>query len=168
MGSHGVDHRVWLLRLGAAKPGVLLGRVTALVLGAALLVNALVLAVERLPHIRRVSVSSAAAHELAGVLGETPRNAEVISSFGVMGRFSARRYIYPLIRVDQSFPVFTRDVVFVFAPAQGNNGGVAPSAVTADIVAIEHSLHARLLANSSGVIALRWAPPAGVDSVQLP
>ncbi|MGH9070520.1 MAG: hypothetical protein ACRDX8_04990 [Acidimicrobiales bacterium] len=73
-------------------------------------------------------------------------------------------YVYPhgvtLVRA----PV----VVFVLAPSQGNTAGVPQGEVAEDVKYIESALGGQVMTDHAGVTALRWTPPTGVTSVQLP
>lgn len=149
------------------------GRVIALLLAGVLVVNAVLFSVHRLPHIAIFSVAPSAATELSSVLERTPSNAEVISSFGVSGRFGGRRFIYVFSAANSgivgapphpTLPVSARTVVFVITPYEGNE----PVNVIPAIPYIRDQLHTQLLTERAGVYAYLWHPPAGVTTVTLP
>ncbi len=66
------------------------------------------------------SVSAAAAQQLAVVRRLTPSGSEVAVPFGVIGRFSGRRYAYLIHDLPWKLPVATRVVEVIFAPHAGN------------------------------------------------
>jgi hypothetical protein len=149
------------------------GRLIALFLAGVLVVNALFFSIHRLPHISIFSVTPSAAKELGSVLERTPSDAEVISSFGVSGRFGGRRFIYVFSAANSgivgapphpTLPVSARTVVFVITPYQGNE----PVNVIPAIPYIRDQLHTQVLTERAGVYAYLWHPPAGVRTVTLP
>jgi hypothetical protein len=157
-------------------------RFIALMLAVGLVVNAVTFSLERLPHIPCANdacsvalpaVTPAAASKLSSVLQKTPRDAEVISSFGVAGRFAGRPAIYLLGFANSglvgspphpTLPVSTKTVVFVFAPYQG----IEPVNVVPAIAYVRDQLHAQVLAEGAGVYGFLWQPLPGVKTVTLP
>jgi hypothetical protein len=111
-------------------------------------------------------VSSTQASLLNRVLTETPENAEVIASWGVMGRFSDREVIFPLFQDETSFTVNRPTVAFVLAPLAGIEA-MKVTEVMAAIRYIRHSLHARTLMTRDGIYAFLWKPPKDVSMVNL-
>jgi uncharacterized membrane protein len=100
-------------------------------------------------------VSDQAASQLAAVRAVIPGDAEIASDFGVLGRFSGRRYVYLVAMFPQTLPVRAAQVVVIFAPYAGNQplslGGIthAESWLVGD-------LHARVLYDGSQVQAYEW------------
>ena len=92
-----------------------------MVWGLALLLGATALVQDErlLVHLRQTwwNIPPPAAVALATGLADAPASSEVISSNGVIGRFSQRRYLYPLQLSPQTIPVKTSHVVFVTATA---------------------------------------------------
>jgi hypothetical protein len=121
-----------------------------------------------LVHLRQTwwTVSPAAAVALHTGLDHAPAAEEVISSNGVVGRFSQRRYVYPLQLSPQTIPVKTSDVVLVIATS-GNEALTRPQ-VAADLRFAVAGLHARRLSHSPGVSTFRWQVPPGQSSVTFP
>ena len=101
------------------------------------------------------------------MLALTPADAEVISTISIMGRFCSRPYCY-WFYPNGSFPVRSREVVFVFDPAAENQ---IPDAKAADdiraIAFVRYRLHAHTLVNASGITSLVWQPPAGTTRINV-
>jgi hypothetical protein len=112
-------------------------------------------------------VNVPASQSLSHVLNATPRNAEVIASQGVVGRFGGRQYVYAVMLNAQWFPVQTGEVEFVLTPSQGIETA-SVSALQADVTYVETRLHASLVADDNGVYAFLWRPSARTRYVILP
>ncbi len=111
-------------------------------------------------------VSASQASVLGQVLKDTPQNAEVISSGGVMGRFSGRDVIYSLTDSHSTFGVSRSTVVFVFSPKAGiENFEVART--EAAIRYVGSTLHTEPLVNRDGIYAFVWHPQPKVHSIDL-
>jgi uncharacterized membrane protein len=112
-------------------------------------------------------VSTAQATTLAQADSEIPHSAEVIASYGVMGRFAERKYILTLAAAPQPFEVRAATVYFVITPTLGDEPLDRLDA-DADIRFIHTHLVAHVLTDAHGVTVLEWNPPAGVKTVVLP
>lgn len=123
------------------------------------------LMVHRLPQ-DWLLVNSTQATTLARATTVIPEDAEVIASYGIMGRFSEHQYILTLAAAPQQFTIYTRDVVFVIAPDLGVLT-FNPRDARADIEYISTDLHAKTLVNANGVTVLQWHAPAGTNSLWL-
>jgi uncharacterized membrane protein len=143
-------------------------RTGAVVLGAAMLAQSLVLASVKGPEIEPYwfKVSAPQASVLGRVLNDTPPDAEVISSWGVMGRFSNRQWIYPLYQGVEADPVRERTVVFVLTNA--GNEDDTPATVAAIDYYLTDKLKAQVIADAYGVEAFEWHDPRGTTQVYLP
>jgi len=121
-----------------------------------------------LVHLRKTwwTVTPAGATALQTGLDHAPASAEVIASNGVMGRFSQRRYVYPLQLSPQTVAVKTPDVVLVIATA--GNEALTQAQVAADLRFVRHRLHAIGISQGQGVATFRWHAPAGQSSVTFP
>jgi uncharacterized membrane protein len=121
-----------------------------------------------LVHIRQtwwtVTPSGAAALHIA--LDHAPTAHEVIASNGVVGRFSQRRYVYPLQLSPQTVPVKTSEVVLVIATA-GNEALTRAQAV-ADVRFVRTQLHAQTISQGTGVNTFLWDVPSGQKSLTFP
>jgi hypothetical protein len=150
--------------------GSTLTRRVAVDIGVAWAVLLLTFATLGLPSVPRawLAVDPPAASVLARVDTVIPAGAEVIASQGVMGRFALRDSAYPLQYADQRFPVDRRLVVFVLAPKQGIDDALPHQGEVAAVSFVRNRLHARVLAQRSGVDAFAWAVPAGTRRVTLP
>jgi hypothetical protein len=110
-------------------------------------------------------ISAAQSNQIRKVLALTPSNAEVISTISIMGRFCSRPYCY-WFYPKGSFPVQSRDVVFVFDPsAETQTPNINAAADTAAIAFVRSHLGAHTLVDANGVTAFEWRPPAGTTGV---
>jgi hypothetical protein len=91
---------------------------------------------------------------------------EVISSNGVIGRFSQRRYAYPLQLSPQTIPVKASDVVLVIATA--GNEALTHAQVAADLRFARNRLHAQPISSGKGVDTFLWRVPPGQKTVAFP
>jgi hypothetical protein len=112
-------------------------------------------------------IDSAAAQELARARQLIPKNAEVIVSQGVVGRFASHDSVYAFPGTDTDLkPVNTADVYFVIVPYQG-----------VEVAQVEQSLnllgllagpmHATLMLRGGGVWVFHWQPAADLHNVDL-
>lgn len=158
-----VSFLTWVVRRGRW------GRRLVWCFGAVALVQILVtshLWISRIPS-TFLQVNAATAHDLSTVLDRTPPDAEVIASQGVIGRFGARRSLYPYLNEfadGQTIPIDGRDVVFVFVPHQGIEAAT-PAQTAAAVDVVRNRLHATPILSTPNVTAFRWSPPPGVTSV---
>jgi hypothetical protein len=143
-------------------------RAAALALGAGVLVQSVVLAGIKIPQQFDyfLSVSAPQAAALNRGLAETPAQAEVIATWGVMGRFSDRQWDYPLYAGVEADPVKAQTVVFVLTEAGLEDD--PPATVAAIATYAETSLHAKVLVDASGVTVLEWHAPHGATQVSIP
>jgi uncharacterized membrane protein len=143
-------------------------RIGVCVLGAGMLAQSLALGSVKIPETFDyfLTINGAQAAALNRGLQATPSNAEVISSWGVMGRFSDREWDYPLYLGVEAEPVKARTVVFVLT-----NAGLeydTPQTVAAIAQFVEYHLSARVLVDSDGVTVLEWHAPASTTQVPIP
>jgi Predicted membrane protein (DUF2079) len=143
-------------------------RVLALLLGAGMLVQSVVFAAVKIPetyaYFFQVSPSQAAV--LSRGLAATPPDAEVIASWGVMGRFSNRQWDYPLYQGVEADPVRAQTVIFVLTTAGLEDD--PPATVTAITTYVRTGLRATTIADSDGVAIFEWHPPGGTTQVSIP
>ncbi len=127
--------------------------------------QSIALAVTQLPGIPSYwyRVSPVQATVLGEVLDETPENAQVIASNGVMGRFSDRDAIFSL---SAQIRVLRPTVIFVFAPHAGIET-FGTSRTEAAIGYVGTTLHAKPLVNRNGIYAFLWHPQPNVYSIDL-
>ncbi len=114
-----------------------------------------------------LAVSSPAAQVLTRARSQIPDNAEVISSLGVIGRFSERRWVYSMLYNGGTFPVRTDPVFFVIAASQGIELQSSANA-RASIGYLADDLHAHLMLHDHGIWIFRWQPPEGTSKVSFP
>ena len=143
-------------------------RRSAVVLGVAMLAQSLVLASFKLPEVFPyfLQVSGPEAAALARGLAATPSDAEVIASWGVMGRFSERSWDEPLYGGVEAEPIFTSTVVFVLT-----NAGLEddpPEVVAAISRYVRDDLKAKVLVDSDGIDVFEWHAPPGTSQVSIP
>ncbi|MGO9341812.1 MAG: DUF2079 domain-containing protein [Acidimicrobiales bacterium] len=122
--------------------------------------------IRRIPHERfLVSADQASALQQATTL--IPTDAEVIASYGIVGRFSEHKFIWELVGAGQRFEVNASSIYFVITPTAGWETIRAPDA-TADVQYLQKDLHARTLVDSAGVWLLEWHPPHNTTTFVLP
>jgi len=121
-----------------------------------------------LVHLRQTwwTVSPWASAALLTALDHAPSSTEVIASNGVIGRFSQRRYVYPLQFSPQTVPVKASSVILVVATA--GNEALTRSQVETDIRFVSHDLHARRVSQGEGVSAFEWHARPGQRIVTFP
>jgi hypothetical protein len=121
-----------------------------------------------LVHLRQTwwTVTPSGATALATALDHAPPTAEVIASNGVIGRFSQRRYAYPLQLAPQTVPVKAPEVVLVIATA--GNEALSRTETAADIRFARARLHAQPISHGAGVTTYRWLAPPGQTSITFP
>jgi len=112
------------------------------------------------------TVTPSGAVALHSALEQAPPSVEVISSNGVVGRFSQRRYVYPLQLSPQTVPVKTSAVVLVIATA--GNEALTHAQVATDLRFARTQLHTRLISSGDGVDTFRWDVPPGRRSLTFP
>ena len=112
-------------------------------------------------------VDAPAAATLRTALPLVPADDQVVASQGVIGRFAQRTWVYPLLAAPQAFPVHTRRVAFVVAPAQGIEP-IPPVLARSDVTTLVHTLGARVVAEGNGVTVLEWTAPPGARVIVLP
>lgn len=138
----------------------------ACVAGVAVLVSSLSFDIGR--HEFGVFPSSVeAGSELRAVRGRVPAGAEVISSFGVMGRFAGRRSVHTFISGGNTVPIDEPVVVVVLAPVIGNEP-TPPQVVDGLRALIVQRYHARPIWLGAYVSAYEWRPTPQQRSIQIP
>ncbi len=126
------------IRVSSARRGPLIACAVAAVATALSLGQGATM-ISRIPH-DWLLVSAPEASTLRQALAVIPQDAEVVASYGVMGRFAEREYIFALANVPQTFPVHARTVFFVITPSLGNEALDSRDAV-ADIGFVHSNLH---------------------------
>jgi hypothetical protein len=147
------------------------GTLVALVAGLALLANGAVNAIERLPDAPKANataafVSASEAGVLRHVLAQTRRDAEVVASVPIVGRFAQRTYVYQYLGPAQQIPIHAADVVVILDIRHTLQIATAAQATAAFTYLVAQ--HAQVLVNSDDVLAVEWHPPEGTKNVQLP
>jgi hypothetical protein len=112
----------------------------------------------------RISTSEAAT--LADLQARIPASAEVIASQGVVGRFSARTYVYRLFGVGVRIPL-NADTWFIITPTSGIET-FTPATSMALIGELAGPLHAKLVTHANGVWAFHLTPPPGMTAIAIP
>jgi hypothetical protein len=112
-------------------------------------------------------VLAATATELGEVLNTTQPATEVVASFGIVGRFSSRPWVYAISRANYPVPIKERLIEFIFAPEAGNLE--LPSADTIAAEAwVAGRLRAKLTSHSAGVDVYTWVPGKARGTIVLP
>ena len=113
-------------------------------------------------------VGAPQAAQLRRALAVIPPQAQVIASYGIIGRFASRPAVYDF-SPNATYPVGGRPVVFVFVP---QNDPTIPASQDSDyasaIAYLGDHLHARTLIDADGVSVLEWQPPTGTKAVAIP
>jgi len=145
-------------------------RRTAIVWGLACLLalTAVVQDARLLVHLRQTwwTVTPSGAAALLSALDRASPSTEVIASNGVIGRFSQRRYVYPLQLSPQTVPVKASKVLLVIATA--GNEALTRVQVGADLRFAGVDLHARRISVGQGVSTFLWSVPPGRTSLTFP
>jgi hypothetical protein len=147
-----------------------LRRTVAAVIGVVVLAQVAGLAAVLLPRTSSnwVRISSAQADALGSVLAATPQDAQVISSDGVLGRFSDREQVEPIPWWGgTAYPIRSREVVFVVVPVAGIES-IPPASELKALAYVRDVLHARPIHTGNGVYAFRWFPGPDVHSLKIP
>jgi len=161
---------VAILSHGTARRHRRVRRSIAAVIGVLVLAQVVGLGVVMLPRTSSnwVRISAAQADILASVLADTPSNAQVIVSDGVMGRFSGRESVEPIPWWGGSaYPINRPEVIFVVVPNAGIES-LPPAAEFAAMHYVRDVLHARPMRSPHGVYAFKWHPGPTVHSLVLP
>lgn len=106
----------------------------------------------------RDAMPAEAQTQLAQVLALTAPSAEVVSTYGVVGRFSSRRWVFTLIDPGASIPVRASQIEFVLAPSLGVNQFPKVFDKATQTFVTAH-LQARQIYAGSLVRAYLWRPP---------
>jgi hypothetical protein len=146
-------------------------RATAIAVAVAVLATVLSLGqgatmIQRIPR-DWLLVDTAQARALDQATAIIPPDAEVICSYGILGRFAERKYLLALAAAPQTFRVSARTVFFVITPFLGYEE-LNPADATADIEFVHTRLRAHLLIDEKGVAVLEWTPPSGTRTVVMP
>lgn len=148
-----------LARAGTGTRAVVQGVVLACVLGVALAV-----VIWRPAAQAPFAQPAGAAAPLRAVDHALRPDDEVVTGFGMPGRFAGRQHIYMLL-APGALPVDSRRVVFVFSPTIGNMP--TPEEQTKAAAAVR-GLGARPIVETPDVQAYVWTPPPGTTHVDLP
>jgi hypothetical protein len=142
-------------------------RLLSEVLGALLLANVLAWAVVWLPQTPGtwLRVSPAASATLRRALHRIPPSAEVVASQGVVGRFSSRRFVYPILNPGVSIPLGTATTWWIVAPNVGIETE-SPTDQAAIVSWLAGPLGARLV-DHGGQGTAAWEFPGGAGRSEL-
>jgi hypothetical protein len=144
------------------------GRTAAVVVSSLVLAEALAYGYQQVPVSIRQTLSlipPGAVAALSTTLAETPSDAEVVSTTGVIGRFSGRQYCYRVVP-HLELPVHAATIVFVFSTHRLEL--ISPAGLQRAITYVRDDLHARVLADADGVTTFLWHPPAAMSTVSVP
>lgn len=119
----------------------------------------------RTPH-EWLRVSSRSAATLASIESRIPNSAQVIASQGVLGRFSGRTHVQPLLWPGP-IHLYRGETWIIIAPSVGIETLRTASAMWL-VQKLAGSLHAQLMFHANGVWAFRWYPPANMHTLRVP
>jgi hypothetical protein len=105
--------------------------------------------------------------ELQQVRNRTPGDAQVIATFGVVGRFAGRRSVYTFIQGGNTVPIDQPVVVVVLAPTTGNQP-TPPGVLSALRALFTKQLRARTIWSGPTVSAYEWRPGPGQRQLAIP
>lgn len=111
-------------------------------------------------------VSSATEAVLVKARHDIPDNAEVIASQGIAGRFSDRKWIYPIMGPG-NYPVSTRPVWVVITPYAGIETAQVPTQLAA-LGRLSRLAGAHLILHGHGVWVFRWSPAKDIRYFAVP
>jgi len=112
-------------------------------------------------------VSPAASATLRRALHRIPPSAEVVASQGVVGRFSSRRFVYPILNPGVSIPLSTATTWWIVAPNVGIETE-SPTDQAAIVSWLAGPLGARLVDHGGGVWVFDLRTPAESHQISLP
>jgi hypothetical protein len=141
-----------------------IGQVFAMILAA----NAIAWSVVWAPLIYRywLNVPARTANVLRSIQKSIPPNAEVAVSHGVSGRFSDRRFNYPISSGGESIPIGTHDTYWIILP---HIAAIEPASTSLALVAdLADRWHAHLILHRAGVWAFHWQVPGNIHSIDTP
>lgn len=146
-------------------------RIATIILGVLLLAQSVAYGIAEVPKVpsQWITVSAKQAGVLNRALQKTPSNAEVVADWGVMGRFSSRRWIYNLYPIPGTVPINAKTVEFIVVPNQAT-GDEPFGATTADKVLtfLKAQPHMAPLAIGHGIYVYAWHPPADQKTIAIP
>jgi hypothetical protein len=163
--AFGITGTMLLLMGPAARGGR--ARVGAIAVLVALVAFTLAFDARHFHDLQPFEVSERTANELRAVRARTPDNAEVIATFGIVGRFAGREAVHALYAPGMTLPITQRVVVFVLAARAGNQP-LPPEVVAATRRFVRDELEARPLVETRRVAAYVWRPTPSERSVTLP
>ncbi len=108
-----------------------------------------------------------AGQELAHVRERIPADAEVISTFGTVGRFAGRRSVHTFLQGGNTVPIDEHLVVVVLAPTTGNQP-TPPRVIEELRVLLVEQLHAETIWSGATVSAYQWRPGPGQRTITIP
>ncbi|MHB8219068.1 MAG: DUF2079 domain-containing protein [Acidimicrobiales bacterium] len=146
-------------------------RVAGVILGIAIVVQSVIYGIVEVPSIpsQWITVSPSQANVLSLALKRIPSGAEVIADWGVVGRFSARHWIYNLYPVPGTIPIKARTVAFIIVPNQATGNEPLPKPVAMQVIEFLKRLPgSRPLLVRHGIYVYTWQPPRGQGSLTIP
>jgi hypothetical protein len=104
--------------------------------------------------------------ELQQVRERTPSHAQVIATFGVVGRFAGREWIHTFIEGGNTVAIHEPVVIVVLAPSTGNQP-TAPAVLQA-LRTLMVKLHAQVIWSGATVSAYELRPGPGMHQLTIP
>ncbi len=149
---------VWVASRLGRRFGLRWGRLLFTVLAAAVLIQSLAVSAVLLPRIPKfwLRVSATQAAGLASAQHVIPPDAELVISMPVMGHFSGRQWVWPVVTPGQRYPIRTRTVDILIAPSAGNI--TMPPTLSKEAITDVERLGATEVFRRDGVTVLRWHP----------
>jgi hypothetical protein len=104
---------------------------------------------------------------LRSIQEHIPPQAEVVVSFGVSGRFSDRRFDYPIYTAGEVVPIRNHDTYWIVAPWAGAEAE-SPATALKLIADLAGNRYAHLMAHRAGVWAFHWKMSRNIRHITTP
>jgi len=146
-------------------------RGSAILMAGVIAVQALVFGLVEIPRVpsQWIEISEPKTQVLQRGLDRTPADAEVIADSGVIGRFSARPWVYNFYPLPLSIPLHSKDVEFIVITDQSvANEPLSASAANSVISYLHEKLHVSTVSSGHGVYVFSWHPKKGEAAVTIP
>jgi hypothetical protein len=105
--------------------------------------------------------------ELERVRKKTPRDAQLISTFGVVGRLAGREWVDTFAQGGTDVAIHEPVVIVVVAPSTGNQPA-GPTVLQDLRTLLVDQLHAHTIWSGATVAAYEWRPGPGVQKLTIP
>ena len=146
-------------------------QLAALCLGLVIVSQSIIYGIVHVPKVpsQWITVSAVQATVLKEALDKTPSSAEVVADWGVIGRFSARRWVYNLNPIPGTIPLNAATVEFIVIPHQSTGNEPLPEPVADGVIDyLRTQPGMKPLAIGHGIYVYSWHPPKGQRVINIP